>query len=346
MIIPFVFSSSTTVSTATIAPRAVRYFFGSNNVRPTTTAIVRRLSTMQDVIARPERPRRSLFSVPGADGRKIAKAQTLGADAIVLDLEDGVALDQKETARALVRETLLSDGANFGNSELCVRINGLVTKELAVQDLQAVLGCEHLQAVVIPKVETSADVHFVDRMMDAYGGGHCRDLRIIAAIESAEGMLNIRDIATTASSSRLDALVFASEDYCADLEMIRTPTAIELLYPRSKLVTTAKAHNLQAIDMVHIQFQDLEGLAEECLRGRALGFTGKQAIHPIQIPTIQEAFSPSLKDVNFAIRVVDTYEMTTASGKGACVVDGIVVDTPVYKWARKILKRAKIENIR
>jgi citrate lyase subunit beta-like protein len=198
--------------------------------------------------------------------------------------------------------------------------------------------------VVIPKVETAADIHFVGRMIDALAGD--RDIRLIAAVESAVGMLNIREIAAVAKKdARLDALVFASEDYCADLELIRTPGAAELLYPRSQLVTAAKAYGLQALDMVHIQFRDLEGLAEECKRGRELGFTGKQAIHPNQVATIHEMFSPSTKDVDFAVRVADAYAATTAGGKGACVVDGIVVDAPVYKWAVKILKRAEMAGI-
>ena len=296
-------------------------------------------------IDRLERPRRSLLSVPGSEERKILKSQGLNADAIVLDLEDGVANDKKDNARKLVTHTLQKeqDVPVFGTSELCVRINSLDTQELAFQDLQAVLPLPKLQAVVIPKVETAADIQFVSRMMDVIGTNP--DLRILAAIESAKGMLNLREIAA-ASSERLDALIFASEDYCADLEMIRTNHATELLYPRSQLVTVAKAYQLQAIDMVHIQFRDLEGLKQECQAGRELGFTGKQAIHPNQVPIIQQAFAPSPKDVDFASRAVQIYqETTTVSGKGACVVDGIVVDAPVYKWAVKILRRAQVAGM-
>eukprot|EP00980_Cylindrotheca_fusiformis_P009973 scaffold2206_cov95-Cylindrotheca_fusiformis.AAC.3 len=298
---------------------------------------------------REERPRRALFSCPGADPRKIHKAKGLGADAIVLDLEDGVAWDQKDTARTLVQETLLdNNNQDFGRSELCVRINALDTGEMALHDLEAVLPCERLDSIVIPKVERPSDIDFVNQMIESLSPRRSKKrdddgVRIIAAIESAMGMLNLRDIAATAATTnggRLDALVFASEDYCADLEAIRTPKALELLYARSQLVTTAKAYGLQAIDMVHIHFRDLDSLAKECQTGRELGFTGKQAIHPLQVETIQTAFSPSTKDIDFANRIVEQYETTTTiEGKGACVVDGIVVDFPVYKWARKILKR-------
>jgi len=127
------------------------------------------------------------------------------------------------------------------------------------------------------------------------------------------------------------------------VEAIRTPGATELLYARSQLVTTAKAYGLQAIDMVHINFRDLEELEMECEAGRQLGFTGKQAIHPLQVDTIHKQFSPSLKDIAFAKTVVNEFEKVTSAaiGKGACVVDGIVVDLPVYKWALKICKRAE-----
>lgn len=199
--------------------------------------------------------------------------------------------------------------------------------------------------MVVPKVEWASDVHVVSRMIDAYCDKD-RDVRIIAAVESALGMLNIREIAETAkhanaSVAKLDALVFASEDYCADVEAIRTEAALEMLYARSQLVIAAKAYGLQAIDMVHINFRDLDSLKIECNGGRQLGFTGKQAIHPSQIDIINESFCPSPKDYEFALMVVKEYESTTAAGMGACVVDGIVVDMPVYKWAVKVCKRAE-----
>ena len=286
-----------------------------------------------------ERPRRSLFSVPGADQRKITKAQGLNADAVVLDLEDGVAYDKKVDARNLVRQTLVDPSQDFGSAELCVRINGLDTNDVALRDLEAVLPCSRLQAVVVPKVENASDIVFVSRMIDSLSDN--RDVRIIAAIESAMGFLNLREIAEVGTSkARLDALVFASEDFCADIEATRTESATEMLYARSQLVMAAKAFGLQAIDMVHINFRDLDGLKVECEGGRQMGFTGKQAIHPAQIDIINELFAPSPKEIDFASRAVQEYETTAAKGKGACVVDGVVVDMPVYKWARKIVDRA------
>mmetsp|Transcript_13154 Transcript_13154/g.18458 ORF Transcript_13154/g.18458 Transcript_13154/m.18458 type:complete len:364 (-) Transcript_13154:1406-2497(-) len=300
---------------------------------------------------RPERPRRDLFSVPGADPKKIEKSKTLGADAIVLDLEDGVSVHKKDEARDLVTSVLMqqqegTSASSFGQSEVCARINGLNDGDLAIQDLQSLLPCPMLQTIVIPKVESENDIKFVSEMIDSFcDDDNPRDIRILAAIESAMGLLNLREIASC-SSDRLDGLIFASEDYCADLECIRTTDATELLFARSQIVTVAKAYDLQAIDMVHINFRDLDELAVECRQGREIGFTGKQAIHPNQIEIIQSSFSPAEKDVAFASQVVASYEKAiSVDGKGACVVEGIVVDMPVYKWALKILKRAEAANM-
>jgi citrate lyase subunit beta-like protein len=222
---------------------------------------------------------------------------------------------------------------------LCVRINALDTQHLALQDLLAILPCTRLQSIVLPKVESAGDVDFVNRLIDMTPQCAGRDIRLLAAVESARGVMNLSSIA--AVSRRLDAIVFASEDYCADVEAVRTADATELLWARSQVVTAAKAFGLQAIDMVHIHYKDLDGLARECQSGKELGFTGKQAIHPLQVPTIHRAYSPTEDDVDFASRIVCRYEETAGRGIGACVVDGIVVDAPVYKWATKIRKRAE-----
>ncbi len=299
---------------------------------------------------RPERPRRSLLSVPGSDPRKIQKAAGLNADVVVLDLEDGVPFDRKDDARRLVVETLQQQQEGnpmFSGVELCVRINGLETGKLAMDDLQAILPFTSLRSIVVPKIEHSSDVDFVSRMISMSSSSQePRDIRVLAAIESARGLLHLKEIAQAGTSGNfplLDALIFASEDYCADLELIRTPNgATELQYARSKIVTVAKAYGLQAIDMVHIDFRNLEDLQRECKQGREMGFTGKQAIHPAQLDIIHQAFAPSPKDISFARKCVQEYESATLrAGKGACVVDGIVVDAPVYKWAQKVLKRAE-----
>lgn len=304
--------------------------------------------------------RRSLLSVPGSDRRKIEKALKLQnqVDAIVLDLEDGVPVDKKEEARELVTETLEKiQDLGAGSAEVCVRINALETGRLALEDLQSILPHPSLQAIVVPKIEHAADIEFVSRLIhmtttNTTGSRQeTRPVRILGAIESARGLLNLEEIAKagTGRSSLpfqyMDALIFASEDYCADLELIRTTSAKEMLYARSRLVTVAKAYGLQAIDMVHIDYRNLVDLQQECQEGREMGFTGKQAIHPSQLEIIHQTFIPSKRDIEFATRCLQEYEATTLTeGRGACVVDGIIVDAPVYKWAIKILKQGGDHN--
>ena len=323
-----------------------------------------------------ERPRRCLFSVPGCVPKMLNKAKILNADAVVLDLEDGVPIREKENARQLVQEVLSSPHIQFGRSEVCVRINSLScssTEEMAITDLRTILSCPQLQAIILPKVESAAEIHYVNQLIaeartgrrsdldsttDNNCSGNCGnscknnttttnllnpDVRILAAIESAWGLQNIQEIARTAGTTQLDGLIFASEDYCTDIGATRTSSpsliAPELLYARSKLVTTAKAYNVQAIDMVHIHFRDIEMLKLECQNGKEFGFTGKQAIHPNQILPIHEAFSPSLSDILFAEKIVQQFHGEPIE------INGVVVDTPIYKWAVKLMRRAKAADI-
>ncbi|ORZ41351.1 Pyruvate/Phosphoenolpyruvate kinase-like domain-containing protein [Catenaria anguillulae PL171] len=269
--------------------------------------------TPASLLSRPERVRRSLFNVPGSDERKMAKAKTLGADSIVFDLEDGVPMDRKGSARQLVFDAL--ESFDLGHRERAVRINA-VGSGLEVDDLNVILHSTRLQCIVIPKVNTASDVQFVDRMIDSIAPESNRpNIRLIACIESAMGLLNLREIAS--SSPRLDALVYASEDLCADMGMVRTASRLELLYSRSAVVTAACAYGLQAIDLVCIDYKDHDVLSEECREGRQMGFTGKQAIHPGQIDGIQKHFSPTEAEVQRATKIVEGYREYVAKGKGA-----------------------------
>ncbi|KAI9179788.1 hypothetical protein H9P43_005118 [Blastocladiella emersonii ATCC 22665] len=289
-------------------------------------------------LSRPERVRRSLFNVPGSDERKMAKARTLPADSIVFDLEDGVPMDRKGSARQLVFDAL--ESFDLGKRERAVRINAIGTG-LELDDLTVILRSSRLECIVIPKVQSAQDVAFVDRMIDSLAVESNRgNIRLIACIESALGLLNLREIAS--SSPRLDALVFASEDLCADMSMVRTPHRRELLYARSAVVTAAVAHGLQAIDLVCIDYKDAGVLAEECAEGRCMGFTGKQAIHPGQIEGIHEHFSPKPKEVMRAEKIVAGYREFVARGVGAFTLEGKMIDMPVVKWAERLLAKAAV----
>ncbi|CAG8459857.1 8937_t:CDS:10 [Acaulospora morrowiae] len=283
------------------------------------------------------RTRRALFYVPGSEERKIKSSLNLTADSIVYDLEDSVAFTRKGVAREMVFDILESLPAE-SKSERAVRINA-VGSGLELDDLNVILRAKHLEGIVIPKVRSPKDVQFVSRMIDSIAPKENRsNIRLVASIESALAIMNLKEIAT--SDPRLDALLFAAEDYCADVGLIRTPSRKELSFARQNIVTTACAYGLQPIDIVCIDFRNDDILREECKEGREMGYLGKQAIHPCQIDIIQKMFLPDEQDVERAARIVYNYEQHSKKGIGAFDLDGKVIDLPVVKWAEGIIARA------
>ncbi|CAJ0763081.1 13951_t:CDS:10, partial [Entrophospora sp. SA101] len=227
-------------------------------------------------------------------------------------------------------------------SEKAVRINA-VGSGLELEDLNVVLRSKRLEGIVIPKVRSAKDVQFVSRMIDSIAPDNTRsNIRLLASIESAMGIMNIKEIVT--SDLRLDGLIFAAEDYCADLGMIRTPSCKELLLARQAIVVAASAYGLQAIDMVCLDFRNNEILMKECREGREMGFVGKQAIHPNQIDIIQKTFLPDEKGI--AARIIHEYGIYSKKGIGAFDLDGKVIDLPVVKWAERLITRAKSAGIK
>ncbi|KAJ2774289.1 hypothetical protein IWQ56_000641 [Coemansia nantahalensis] len=281
---------------------------------------------------REERLRRAVFYVPCSEERKIQKSLQSSADCIMYDLEDGVALNRKGLARQLLGSAL---AANRSGAELGVRINA-VGSGLEADDLQVALQAPALRVVMVPKVESPQDIYAVAAAATAAG----RDVRIIAGIETARGLVNIGAIA--AADPRVDALLFAAEDYCADTGIVRTGSRRELYYARAAVATMAHAHRLQAIDMVTMDFRDQAVLAEESREGAEMGFTGKQVIHPAQVDTVQRCFSPALDALVRAARIVNGYQAHYRLGKGAFDLDGKAIDMPVVKWAYRALRRAEL----
>ncbi|RKP09280.1 Pyruvate/Phosphoenolpyruvate kinase-like domain-containing protein, partial [Thamnocephalis sphaerospora] len=206
------------------------------------------------------------------------------------------------------------------------------------------LRSKHLQAIVIPKVHAAKDVHFVCRMIDSVAPVERREhIRLILSIESALGIQNLREIAT--SDPRVSALLFAAEDYCADLGMLRTSHRREMLYARSAVVTAACAFGLQSIDMVCIDYNNEAVLREECQEGREMAFTGKQAIHPGQIAIIHDMYRPADEDIARAVRIIAGHEEHSKVGVGAFGLDGKLIDMPVVKWAERLLARARSAGV-
>lgn len=288
------------------------------------------------------RPRRSLLFLPGDSERKIAKAAVLGADCVVMDLEDGVAPSAKATARACVLAALQT--VDFGGSERIVRLNP-VGSGLEEDDLAGTLTGQP-DAFMLPKVDSPASIHWLDRHLSAAETAHgweAGSIQVLALIETALGIMNLREIAQ--ASPRLDALLFGAEDLAGDMGAVRTPAGWEVFFARSTVAIAAAAYGLQAIDMVFVTLDDLEGLAAECQQAVELGYQGKMAIHPRQVPVIQAAFSPTTDQLAAAQRLLAAYHAHQDAGTGVFALDGKMVDAPMLRAAERILARAALPDL-
>lgn len=282
------------------------------------------------------RPRRVLLYVPGSDWRKIEKAAGLGADCVCIDLEDGVAPDKKNEARQLATRAL--GELNFGRSERLVRINA-AGSGLEIDDLAAVLPTGP-DGIVLPKARDADMVRQISEIITAFEMKQALDpfrIRLIAQIESAMGLVNIKEIA--GADERLDALIFGSEDFASDVGAKRTPEGEEIFYARCAVVAHAAAFGLQAIDMLWVDFKDQAGLQRAATQGARLGYSGMQVVHPDQIAAVHNAFTPSAAEIKAAQRIVDAYGQNVKEGRGAFALDGKMVDLPIVKAAQRVLAR-------
>jgi citrate lyase beta subunit len=267
---------------------------------------------------------RSILFVPGHRPDRFAKALATGADAVVIDLEDAVPPGEKAAARAAV----LARPAAPAGVALGVRMNPLATPE-GIADLAALLGAEAPDFVMLPKTESAEELRVVHRAF----ARHARAPRLVALIESAEGLARAGAIAAEPGCAAvgLGAVDLAAELGC---QVAWEP----LLAHRAALVAAAaRAGGRGVVDVPFLALDDEAGLAEETRRVQALGFTGKLAIHPRQVATIQSVLTPPPEQVAWARRVVEAFE---AAAGGVCVVDGKMVDVPVQRAALRVLARA------
>jgi citrate lyase beta subunit len=276
--------------------------------------------------------------MPGDDRRKIEKATTLGVDCICMDMEDGVAITRKVEARAVIAQAMKE--LDFGKAERCIRINSFGSG-FEKFDLAAAVATNP-DTIVVPKVESAGQVRSISEYIEMYelsSKVEVGTIRMLVGVETAKGILNLKEIAE--ADKRLEAIIFGAEDFAASVGATRTPEATEVLYARSAVVTACAANDLQAIDMVYIDFHDIEGLRLEAEQGARLGFSGKQIIHPNQVIPVQEAFTPSTEAIEYAQRVVKTFAASQHEGKGAFALDGKMIDMPLLKNAQNVLDRAK-----
>jgi citrate lyase beta subunit len=282
--------------------------------------------------------RRALLYMPGDDRRKIEKSTTLGVDSICMDLEDGTAINKKIEARAVIAQAMKE--LDFGDSERCIRINS-IGSGFEKDDLASALAAQP-DSIVVPKIETAKQVKWVSDQIESYELSNqlkIGSIRLLVGVETAKGILHLKEIAE--ADKRLEAIIFGGEDYAASIGAVRTKLATELLYARQATVTACAANDLQALDIVYIDFKDAEGLLIEAQEGAGFGFSGKQVIHPNQVQVTQEAYTPSDDAIAYAKRVVESFEASQKVGKGAYALDGKMIDMPLLRNAQKVLDRAK-----
>jgi citrate lyase beta subunit len=288
------------------------------------------------------RIRRAILFNPGDDRRKIEKGAALGVDSVILDLEDGVALNRKDAARETVAAALRE--VDFGRTERLVRLNAWGTG-LTDADFDAAVPARP-DGVVLPKVETRDQVRAIAARLDlleAAEGWPQGEIRLLVFVETALGILNLREIA--ASTPRLDALLLGGEDLANDLGARRTMDGQELDYAKKALLVHARAYGLQAVDTVFTDLSDHEGLERDTRASMELGYTGRLAIHPRQVEVIQRVFTPSDEEIRRALRLTRAFEAHQAEGRGVFAYEGKMVDMPVVRVAQSVLARAAAAGI-
>lgn len=281
---------------------------------------------------------RSLLFVPGSDTRKLGKVARFGADAIVIDLEDAVADEEKVGARATTRAAI---GDLAGKATLVVRVNGIETGLL--DDDVAAIAVEGVDLIMVPKVE-SADTlaHLDDRIARAEeaAGIAPGTIRVLVLIETARGIADCEAILAGASE-RVHTAVFGAGDFSVQLGIDLTPEATEVAYARSRLVVAARAAGLAApIDGPWLRLEDDEGLEADSRRSRGLGFQGRVTVYPPQVETVLRAYSAlSDEEADRQRRVVEAFEEAESRGVASLRVDGRFVDYPIYRLAKDRIER-------
>jgi citrate lyase subunit beta/citryl-CoA lyase len=272
--------------------------------------------------------------VPGSSARALAKARSLPADGLILDLEDAVAPSAKEEARARATAELAKGG--FGHRELVLRVNGAGTPWAAGDLAAAARSGAH--AVLLPKVESAEAVRQAERALAERGAPE--DQALWAMVETPRGVLRAEEIA--AASSRLTCLVMGTSDLVKDLRARHTSGRLEVATSLGLTLLAARAHGLATLDGVHLDLSDDAGFEAACRQGRDLGFDGKTLVHPGTIEAANRIFSPSEEELAEARRIVAAHTGAEAAGKGVAVVDGWLVESLHVENARRLLALSEV----
>tara|TARA_B100001142_G_scaffold322234_1_gene370145 strand:- start:469 stop:1341 length:873 start_codon:yes stop_codon:yes gene_type:complete len=280
---------------------------------------------------------RSLLFVPGNRSDMLEKASTADTDILVPDMEDSVPDNEKSNARSLISEKL--ETLSGKNQSIVPRVNALDTG-LTFDDIHAVVNSK-TYGISVGKIESSWDIKEVSKILSQIESEKSVELgstKIIAWIESASAIVNVSSIAS--ASDRMLGIAFGGEDFTNDMGIQRSETGIEILYPRSVVAVAAKAAGITAIDTPYVNFRDNDGLEQEIKSVLPLGFKAKFAIHPGQLQSINNLFSPSEEAIEYAKKVIEVFEEAERNGSGATSLDGKMIDVPVVKRARNLLELA------
>ena len=281
--------------------------------------------------------RRSMLFLPGNNPNMIINAGCLGADAIIFDLEDAVAPAEKDAARILVRNTLRH--SDLSGCDVIVRINSVDT-DYWKSDLDLILP-ESPDVILLPKASTPADVLAVDAYMsevEARIGLESGSVALMPLIETALGVENAYVIAS--ASKRICALFFGAEDLTADLRCKRTKEGREIEYARQRLVVAARAAGVDVYDTPFTDVNDDEGIVKDAALAKSFGFSGKASISPRHVEVINQVFSPTLTEIDYAYEVLDAIELAKKQGKGAVSLYGKMIDAPIVARAEQTIAMA------
>jgi len=276
-----------------------------------------------------EKLRRTMLFMPGNNPGMLQDAAILGADSIILDLEDAVSLTEKDSARILVREAIKA--LDYSQVEVVVRVNPLDT-EFGQQDVDMIARVKP-NTLLIPKANEE-EIKLVDKLLDKIEkeeGFTPGSIKIISLIETALGLENVYNVIQ--ASKRTVGVLLGGEDLTADLGIERTKEGEEIFYARNKIATVCRALKVDAIDTPFTDTNDYEGLAKDTAKAKGLGLTGKSAINPRQIDTIYSVFAPTEDELKRALRILDAMEEAEKEGKGCCSLDGKMIDAPVIHRA-------------
>lgn len=276
---------------------------------------------------------RSYLFVPATSGRKIAKAYGSDADAVIIDLEDAVALGEKAAARSALTDVLARNLA----LPTWVRVNA-VTTEFCYEDLQA--AClPGLTGILLPKAESGEQIRMIDWLLsnlERSRGMPQQSIKLAGIVETAKGLQNVGEIAS--ACARLRRLMFGAIDLAADLAIDLGDDAGATSHARFCIACASRAAGLDApVDTAYAEITNLDGLRSTTLRAKALGYAGKACIHPSQLEVVNEVFTPSAAEVQWALRVVETFDSAERDGRAAVTLDGQMLDYPVAEKARLLL---------